>query len=410
VWKPITEAAPDYEAPFVEQRQSAKRKGVPRKPKSKSKRKKKKDADSKKRSHGTCDDKETAAAAVAAACNDVLSKSAVVATLKEPTRLTMTVVPVVQSCRRSGRVRLGFPPNSFIVMRYRRDSKTQNPIDLMVGDKKNKLGEVVFNCWTRPSEGEEFTGYDVFKLNELEYPDYTKVKICDAYVKFDNEKGASQPKWTRHRAKMFAGFEDNVQDGKKVKVPTYVCVPVNPDTLEDVAGASDVTVPAYRLRLTAWEPITEAAPDYEAPFVEQRQSAKRKGVPRKSKSNRKKLRKEGVFSKAQSQGTCSGDEVAAAAAAAAAAADYNDMLSKSAVVTTETKRVEIPHIPLSDVDHHMNGLTAHDRAQTLPLASPSHMNVSATLSITNTNVVTVPGQMCSPSIALISGHYMSCQI
>ena len=157
----------------------------------------------------------------------------------------MTVVPVVQSCRRSGRVRLGFPPNSFIVMRYRKDSKTQNPIDLMVGDKQKKLGEVVFNCWTRPSEGEEFTGYDVFKLNELEYPDYTKVKICDAYVKLDNGKGVSQPKWTRHRAKMFAGFEGNVQDGKKVNVPTYVCVPVNPDTLEDVAGASDVTVPAY---------------------------------------------------------------------------------------------------------------------------------------------------------------------
>ena len=122
----------------------------------------------------------------------------------------------------------------------------------MVGDKQKKLGEVVFNCWTRPSEGEEFTGYDVFKLNELEYPDYTKVKICDAYVKLDNEKGASQPKWTRHRAKMFAGFEGNVQDGKKVNVPTYVCVPVNPDTLEDVAGASDVTVPAYWLRVTAW--------------------------------------------------------------------------------------------------------------------------------------------------------------
>jgi hypothetical protein len=276
----------------------------------------------------------------------------------------MAVVPVVQSCRRSGRVRLGFPPNSFVVARYRKDSKTQYPIDLMVGDKQKKLGEVVFNCWTRPSEGEEFTGYDVFKLNELEYPDYTKVKICDAYVKLDNGKGVSRPKWTRHRAKMFAGFEGNVQDGKKVNVPTYVCVPVNPDTLEDVAGASDVTVPAYRLRLTAWKPFTEAAPDYQAPFPEQRQSAKRKGVPRKPNSKRKKsrnnaktqshgtcdgnditavprkakskLKRSRKNAKTQSHGTCDGDEVAAAAAAVTAAA-YNDMLSKSAVVSTENK-------------------------------------------------------------------------
>ena len=250
----------------------------------------------------------------------------------------MSVVPVMQSCRRSGRVRLGFPPNSFVVTRYRKDSKTQNPINLMVGDKQKKLGEVVFNCWTRPSEGEEFTGYDVFKLNELEYPDYTKVKICDAYVKLDNGKGVSQPKWTRHRAKMFAGFEDNVQDGKKVKVPTYVCVPVNPNTLEDVAGASDVTVPAYWIRVTAWQPITQAAPDYQAPFTEQRQSAKRKGVPRKPKSKHKRSRKKDADSKTQSQATCDGDDIAAATAAPAATATaYNDMLSQSAVATTKNK-------------------------------------------------------------------------
>ena len=166
----------------------------------------------------------------------------------------MAVVPAaVLQCRRSsGRIRFGFPQNSFIVTKNR-----LRAMHLMVKEQKNELGETVFDCWGKPPKGEEFNGYDRFKHNQLDYPDYTKIKICDAYVKLDDEKGELQ--WRSHRAKTLADYDVTVQDGKKVKVPKYVCVPVNPETLEDVAGAADVTLPAYRLRLTVWRPFSEEA-------------------------------------------------------------------------------------------------------------------------------------------------------
>ena len=282
----------------------------------------------------------------------------------------MSVVPVVQSRRRSERVRFGFPQNSFVVTRYRRDRNTNNPIDLMLGETEKELNEVVFPGWVRPSNGKEFKGYDIFKLNELEYPDYTKVKCCDAYVKLDDGKGVSQPKWWPYRAKTFAGFEENVQDGKKVKVPKYVCVPVNSDTLQDVPEAADVTVPAYRLRFTGWRPFTEEAPDYEVPFPERtRQSKKRKGVPQRkgaphtsesdckrktkkkavphtSKSKSKRKKKKYVVSKKRDDNKNISETAAAVDTATAA---YNNILSRAAVTSAVgNKRKKIPHISQSN--------------------------------------------------------------
>ena len=120
----------------------------------------------------------------------------------------MTVVPAgLQSRRRSGRLRFGFPSNPFIFMRNRRDRKTNNAIDLMVKKKRKKLNEIVFKCCGKPSKGEKFIGFDTFKLNELDYPDYCKIKICEVYVKLDDEKG--ECKWRLHRVRTFAGHEGN---------------------------------------------------------------------------------------------------------------------------------------------------------------------------------------------------------
>ena len=202
----------------------------------------------------------------------------------------------------------------------------------MVKEQQNELGETVFDCWGKPPNGEEFNGYDRFKHNQLDYPDYTKIKICDAYVKLDDEKGELQ--WRPHRAKTLADYDVTVQDGKKVKVPKYVCVPVNPETLEDVAGAADVTLPAYRLRRTVWRPFTEEAPDCVVPFPEERQS-KKKVVSRKSKCKRKKKRKRPSNRIGDDQQTAA---VSAAATAAATAAAYNAILNKSIVDISKSKR------------------------------------------------------------------------
>ena len=249
----------------------------------------------------------------------------------------MTVVPeAVLQCRRcSGRLRFGFPQNSFIVTKNRLQA-----MHLMVKEQKNELGETVFDCWGKPPKGEEFSGYDRFKHNQLDYPDYTKIKICDAYVKLDDEKGELQ--WRPHRAKTLADYDVTVQDGKKVKVPKYVCVPVNPETLEDVEGAADVTLPAYRLRLTVWRPFSEEAPDCEIPFPEERQSKKRKVVSRKSKSKRKKKRKQ--------PSNHIGDGQQTAAVTAAAAAAYNAILNKSVVDTSKSKRKKKKKQPSNSID------------------------------------------------------------
>ena len=248
----------------------------------------------------------------------------------------MAVVPaaVLQRRRCSGRIRFGFPQNSFIVTKNR-----LRAMDLMVKEQQNELGETVFDCWGKPPNGEEFNGYDRFKHNQLDYPDYTKIKICDAYVKLDVEKGELQ--WWPHRAKTLVDYDVTVQDGKKVKVPKYVCVPVNPETLEDVAGAADVTLPAYRLRRTVWRPFTEEAPDCEVPFPEERQCKKKKVISRKSKSKRKMTRKKDPVSRKRVHEVCDDQKPVSAAAVF-----YNDSLNK-----------------------YVN----------LPLTSASHLNVSVTL-------------------------------
>ena len=244
----------------------------------------------------------------------------------------------------------------------------------MVKEQKNELGETVFDCWGKPPKGEEFNGYDRFKHNQLDYPDYTKIKICDAYVKIDDKKGELQ--WRPHRAKTIVDYDVTVQDGKKVKVPKYVCVPVNPETLEDVAGAADVTLPAYRLRLTVWRPFTEEAPDCEVPFPEERQSKKRKVVSRKSKSKRKKKRK-------QPSNHIGDDQQTAAVTAAAAAAAYNAILNKSVVDTSKSKRKKKKKQPSNSIDDGQK--TAVSAAAAAATASTPFFNAIVNKSAVNTS-------------------------